>query len=692
MRDIFKERERIKIEIFILCLLILLYLSRTAIPFFKFPFIPIYICFISYSIITFYGRLIQKFFEFSRTFSLLLILAIILIISFILSDKLYLIIFKDVFNSIILLSFYFLLTLYVSKKDDLDLFIGAFLNLIAFFAVIISLNGIAILLNIFPADNEVTTAMISNVTATEPLSTDNNFSLLIVFFGMISLIYLLLKTSTLLKIFFIDAILILYSVDIFLSGSRRGIITLIIIVELLFLNQFFSLFNKRSIFKRIASATLYYLVFLVLTGVLFWSFVNLTTYTFKNGFLEFAGSRNPDKVRKETTFVFLKYASVFKRNSNFPEIYKKIWTPKLNPYDPDSGWGTRKHKTIYPLTGKNIEIVPEGSKGYLMDKTCNSSSRSGNAYSYSTISNETVTKNKTLDASVFCYVSEDFDGTWALLTCEGATTGKKESEYDLKYKGTWQKLHLKVNCLDGNAPVYIYFSKFNVTDFSSLKGYIIYAFPKVEIAEKSDSLSFLKLRRLGTIDAFKYSSMLPLCLPQNNDADPLRKWLAAKFSEDTTYTHYRSRISIDTISNSFYAARVMRWQFAIQLFKNEFNLKQRLFGGGFNFLNWYGFYFLKDKTLSDYPHNPFLSILLYSGIAGLILYLVLIYNVFRYYIMYRKEYYLFCTFFLITFFFSFFSAGSPFDPPIMGFFILLPFFIHSIHKKIDITVQKANYI
>jgi hypothetical protein len=39
-------------------------------------------------------------------------------------------------------------------------------------------------------------------------------------------------------------------------------------------------------------------------------------------------------------------------------------------------------------------------------------------------------------------------------------------------------------------------------------------------------------------------------------------------------------------------------------------------------------------------------------------------------------------FFLITFFFSFFSAGSPFDPPIMGFFVILPFFIHSINKKI----------
>ena len=45
--------------------------------------------------------------------------------------------------------------------------------------------------------------------------------------------------------------------------------------------------------------------------------------------------------------------------------------------------------------------------------------------------------------------------------------------------------------------------------------------------------------------------------------------------------------------------------------------------------------------------------------------------------------------FLITFFFSFFSGSSPFDPPIMGFFILLPFFIHSIHKNDN---QKVNEI
>ncbi len=128
----------------------------------------------------------------------------------------------------------------------------------------------------------------------------------------------------------------------------------------------------------------------------------------------------------------------------------------------------------------------------------------------------------------------------------------------------------------------------------------------------------------------------------------------------------------------------MHWQFARQIFTKEYNWNQKIFGGGFDFLNWYGYYFHKDKTRSDWPHNPFLSVLLYSGILGLLVYIVLMYKVFYFYIKYIKEYYILFIFFLITFFFSFFSAGNPFDPPMMGFFVILPFFIHSIHKQ-DIT-------
>ena len=166
-----------------------------------------------------------------------------------------------------------------------------------------------------------------------------------------------------------------------------------------------------------------------------------------------------------------------------------------------------------------------------------------------------------------------------------------------------------------------------------------------------------------------------------SDSDLIRNWFKEIIKEDTAYSTPKSSLIIDTVSSYFIDDRLSRWQFAIQIFLKEYSWKQKFFGGGFKFLNWFGYNFLKNKTSTDYPHNPFLSILLYSGIIGLIIYIFLIFRVFSYYLKYLKDYPVLFIFFIITFFFSFFSGANPFDPPIMGFFIILPFFIHSVHKK-----------
>src|SRR4030042_2910807 len=112
--------------------------------------------------------------------------------------------------------------------------------------------------------------------------------------------------------------------------------------------------------------------------------------------------------------------------------------------------------------------------------------------------------------------------------------------------------------------------------------------------------------------------------------DPIRNWMAKFISEDTTYYGYKSNIIIDTIKDSFFDLRYARWQFALQLFTKEYNWKQKIFGGGFKFLNWYSYYFYNDKTRIDYPHNPYLHVLLYSGIVGLTLYVLLLFQTFYY--------------------------------------------------------------
>lgn len=132
---------------------------------------------------------------------------------------------------------------------------------------------------------------------------------------------------------------------------------------------------------------------------------------------------------------------------------------------------------------------------------------------------------------------------------------------------------------------------------------------------------------------------------------------------------------------NLFSGRTTRWLYARELWKTEYQWYNKLLGHGFDYLEWYGQKFYKDQIRYDWPHNPFITILLYSGILGLIFYLWFLYRVIKIYVIYRKKYKSIFIGFLITFFFSFFSAGNPFDPPVMGFFVMLPFLIDYIHKK-----------
>ena len=97
-------------------------------------------------------------------------------------------------------------------------------------------------------------------------------------------------------------------------------------------------------------------------------------------------SNNRILQEKLTSSIF-RYASIFNPSGRYSEFYDKIWLANyiFNPLDPDSGWGTRIHKTVFPLPGNIESIIPEKAKGYLMDSTCDASVLRGNAYSYTPI-------------------------------------------------------------------------------------------------------------------------------------------------------------------------------------------------------------------------------------------------------------------------------------------------------------------
>ncbi|MCU0460401.1 MAG: hypothetical protein MUF36_00085 [Bacteroidales bacterium] len=632
----------------------------------------------------------KKLITFIKDYYLALILGLILIAYFFFSNKIYLLVFKDVISFTILFITFFILTILNPGKLHLEHWIKSFSILLVVFAFIISVNELLLLFNILAHKVLYADYHIYEYLKKE-LQYDYNFTQVPVIFGIVILLDLMIKPQTPKRNLLYNILILTFFVSIFFSGSKRALIILIVTIILFIITQLWNYIRKGNKIKIFCQNTKFILPALLLIGLTLYSFASYVPYRSKCQVFELIGSKNVSGAFNNITANLLRYSNAMNKGITHKELFIKLFKPEYMPEDPDCGWGTRIHLTVFPLKGENVDIVPDGAKGYLMDKTCDAHTWTGNAYSFTVMGKDKVKATNILCASAFCYVSEDFNGTYTFLFAEGAITGERAVYYNLEKKGTWQKLNLELDCTDGEAFASMYFSKFDVTDFSSLKGFVIFAYPIFEIREKKkvDSISSISaIQRKTFIPGYHVSFFFHIYelnfdsgLSINVEKDPLRKFVSKFISEDTSYYAYSKNLDVDTLGRTFFESRTLRWQFSWKIFTQEYNIKQKIFGGGFDFLNWYGFYFLKDKTASDWPHNPFLSILLYSGIVGLIFYLLLLYKVFYYYIKYIKKYLIFFIFFLITFSFSFFSAGSPFDPPVMGFFIILPFFFHSIHKN-----------
>lgn len=887
-----KKNVNKRAEIILVNLVILSFLLRFALPFLKFLFLFLYAITIIWVIIFYYNVLIDNLKQIITKYTLIYILTGILVLSFIFSDKIYLSVELEILNLLILLSFFYILSILISDKTELNYLLLNQKNLIIIFALAISIFQIVRLFDLFSFNESILNKILFFAFLKDNTAEDNNFAQIPIIFASILVFHRFTNPLSKYKFLIFNSLIILFTINLFFSGSRRAIIILILLLFLVLFIRFFLFHNSDSSVKAFKNNIDHFLIILSLFIILCLYFIFYTSLGFKQRFFKSFdienGGVNSDKAIKR---VFRYFVSVDK-NTDYRKFYDKIWENNIDPKDPDTGWGTRIHKTVYPLSGVNAQILPKGVKGYQMDSSCNATTWSGNAYSYTSIWNNKIKKGCRMFSSVYCLVSKDYDGNWVKIVSEGTSYGKTEEEYDLRKKGEWQELKISPICYTGNVRVNLFFSKFNCTDFSSLKGYVIFAFPQLKfdttrvnidpkdpesgwgtknhktifpltgnnheivpkdskgyfldstcnvetwggnahsltevgrsktnknckinfsvycylsnefngnavgslivnekypdsfayydtskkgtwqkltnVVERDTNLNrfFLTFSQLNTVNFSNLKGYIIFAHPEyyvtniedtssfnsdilrnnselnfrmenmladtlsftrfqysfldnkfmfNSKASPERNsrmnqlvipdyikikskktylninpfnHFGSKFIRyDTTYHPYTANIELKPISNRFLDLRTIRWQFALQIFKKEYNYKQKLFGGGFNFLNWFGYLFYHDKTRSDYPHNPFLHILLYSGIFGLLLYLFFLYKVFCYYIKYFKEYPFLFIFFLITFFFAFFSSGNPFDPPIMGFFVILPFFIHSIYENEAKSITKVK--
>jgi len=137
------------------------------------------------------------------------------------------------------------------------------------------------------------------------------------------------------------------------------------------------------------------------------------------------------------------------------------------------------------LPGNIPEALPVNTKGYLLDRQANASFWDGNAYAYTSFHKFLASGNEILEASVFCFVSENFNGEWVRISAEGPEINNKASFYDLTKKGTWQFLKISPESVSGNTSFVLFVSKYDCSSFERLEGYVIFAYPQYCISNNA---------------------------------------------------------------------------------------------------------------------------------------------------------------------------------------------------------------
>ena len=152
----------------------------------------------------------------------------------------------------------------------------------------------------------------------------------------------------------------------------------------------------------------------------------------------------------------------------------------------------------------------------------------------------------------------------------------------------------------------------------------------------------------------------------------------------------RMNVLLESEERKLFSQRISRWKYALELWKTEYQWTDRIFGGGFDYLDKFGRKFYPDEERIDYPHNPIISAFLYSGIVGGSFYIYFLILSFYYYWKYKKHHMLFFILFIITFVFVFISSDSHFNVPIFAMLSVVPFvtryFVNEKEKNIRVNI------
>jgi hypothetical protein len=488
------------------------------------------------------------------------------------------------------------------------------------------------------------------------LVSDYNFYSLTLAYALTLILYIysrdLVKRIQLYNFFFI-----ILSFAVFFSGSRRGIIFLTIFL-LIWIYQFF---HRKSIVNIKIKRTQLIIGLSVFVFFILFYFGYVNTSGVKKRELVVSTGIDYEFFKEDLGSILHRYSSILDGDEKMSDFTRRAWKAEFDPKKPYT-WKTHLDKRVDLIKGNRAEIVPDGSIGLKIDSSSKASTWDGNAYSFTRFFDDTLGKGDIIKASVYCYVSKKFDGSWAIISGDGSIKGKRKTYYNLGNKGQWQKLSLNIYSKGGRVRLHLYLKYPNDKSFKKMNGYVIFAHPDYEVIKNSKH--------------------------RKNEAKTVKENVKKGFLLGSFFN-----ISIHNYTNSIGSKRIKRWIYAWKIFKN-YTLSQKLIGSGFDYLNLYNKKFYPNKDKVDYPHNPIVSAFLYSGIIGGVVYIWFLSLSLLYYYRYKKEIKLLFILYLVTGFFVFFSGNSHFSVPAFSMLSVVPFIYRYYKQKIstyEVLSQDYDY-
>ena len=387
--------------------------------------------------------------------------------------------FRDFINVSSVLVFFFIILYLIKSHNELTSVISLLRKFVILSSTIVAVLGLAklyIQLLGYKFDFLIVEEM--GYPSGASLAIDDNFSSLFCLFGIIFCLPLLLKKHSFYHWLLIQLVLFLLLFNIFLSTSRRGIIFAYGILLVFVIIWFLSVFHKNEKFKKFRNNSFGFGIFSVIAVSIIAYLVLFVPSLERNKRLAFS-NYDQGEVQYFVNLMTLSINSIFKGEAEYQNISERIWQTTFDPRYPYTGWASGNYSQVPELTGENIEILPEGAMGAMIDKTVSNTFWNGNAYYHSKLFEKEITHGERYLASVYCYVSPDFNGDLVGLFSEGNIKGFKRAHYDLKQKGNWHKMLTSFYADSGFFSTGLYISKLKANSFDSLNGYIIFAYPEL---------------------------------------------------------------------------------------------------------------------------------------------------------------------------------------------------------------------